>query len=77
MLGLLGAAVGIGLSYPLFEVVVSRVLREALQFPPIVIPPRVAWLAFGLGVALSSLAAVAPVYKVTQLRVTEALRRIG
>lgn len=77
LLGVLGAAVGIGLSYPLFESLVSRVLREAFQFPPIVIPPRVAWLAFSLGVGLSALAAAIPVYRVTQLRVTDALRRIG
>ena len=74
---LLGGAVGIGLSYPLFEGLVSRVLRDAFQFPPIVIAPRVAWLAFGLGVGLSALAAAIPVYRVSQLRVTDALRRIG
>lgn len=77
LLGLLGAAVGVGLSYPLFESLVSRVLREAFQFPPIVIPPRVAWLAFSLGIGLSAMAAAMPVYRVMQLRVTEALRRIG
>lgn len=77
LLGLLGAAIGVGLSYPLFEKVVSRVLRDAFQFPPIVIPSRVAWLSFGLGIGLSALAAAVPVYRVSQLRVTEALRRIG
>jgi putative ABC transport system permease protein len=77
LLGLLGAAIGVGLSYPLFEKVVSRVLRDAFQFPPIVIPSRVAWLSFALGIGLSALAAAVPVYRVSQLRVTEALRRIG
>ncbi len=77
LLGLLGAVVGVGLSYPLFENVVSRVLRDLFQFPPIVVPPRVAWLAFSLGIGLSALAAAMPVWRATQLRVTEALRRIG
>jgi putative ABC transport system permease protein len=77
LIGLLGAAIGVGVSYPLFEKVVSRVLRDSFQFPPIVIPSRVAWLSFGLGIGLSALAAAVPVYRVSQLRVTEALRRIG
>jgi putative ABC transport system permease protein len=77
LLGLLGAGIGIGLSYPLFEGVVSRVLRDAFNFPPILIAPRVAWAAFGIGVGLSALAAAMPVYRVSQLRVTDALRRIG
>jgi ABC-type antimicrobial peptide transport system permease subunit len=37
----------------------------------------VAWLSFALGIGLSALAAAVPVYRVSQLRVTEALRRIG
>ena len=77
LLGLLGAAIGLGLSYPLFEGVVSHVLQDAMNFPPILIPKRVAWLAFGLGIGLSTLAAATPVYRVAQLRVTDALRRLG
>lgn len=77
LLGLLGAAIGLGLSYPLFENIVSHALQDAMQFPPIVIHRRVAWLAVGLGIGLSVLAAAAPIYRVAQLRVTDALRRIG
>jgi putative ABC transport system permease protein len=76
LLGLLGAAIGLGLSYPLFENLVSRALREAMGFPPIVIHRRVAWLAAALGIGLSVLAAAVPVYRVAQLRVTDALRRL-
>jgi putative ABC transport system permease protein len=77
LLGLLGAAIGVGLSYPLFENLVSRALRDAMNFPPIVIHAQVAWLAAALGVGLSVLAAAMPVYRVAQLRVTDALRRLG
>jgi putative ABC transport system permease protein len=77
LLGLCGAAIGLGLSYPLFEGVVSHVLQDAMNFPPIVIPKRVAWLALGLGIGLSALAAAAPMYRLAQLRVTDALRRLG
>jgi putative ABC transport system permease protein len=76
LLGVLGAAIGLGLSYPLFEGVVSHALSDAMNFPPIVIYSRVAWLAVALGVGLSMLAAAVPVYRVAQLRVTDALRRL-
>ena len=77
LLGLLGAGLGLGISYPLFEDVVSHALRDAANFPPIVIHRRVAWLAVALGLGLSLLAAAVPVFRVAQLRVTDALRRLG
>jgi putative ABC transport system permease protein len=77
LLGLLGAALGLGLSYPLFEGVVSRALSDAMDFPPIVIHRRVAWLAVALGMGLSVFAAAVPIYRVAQLRVTDALRQLG
>jgi putative ABC transport system permease protein len=77
LLGLLGAAIGLSLSYPLFENLVSHALQDRMSFPPIVIHRRVAWLAVALGVGLSVLAAALPVYRVAQLRVTDALRRLG
>lgn len=77
LLGLLGAAIGLGLSYPLFEGVLSRALRDAMDFPPIVIHRRVAWLAVALAMGLSMLAAAVPIYRVAQLRVTDAIRRLG
>lgn len=77
LLGMLGAGIGLAISYPLFERVVSRVLQEAMNFPPIVIPRRVAWLALTLGAALSVLSGLVPMMRVGQLRVTDALRKIG
>lgn len=77
LLGMLGAGVGLGISYPLFENVVSRMLQEAMNFPPIVIPRHVAWLALSLGAALSLLSGLVPMLRVSQLRVTDALRKIG
>jgi hypothetical protein len=65
---------------------IGRSLREGFAerqiwlhygFPPIVIHGRVAWLAVALGMGLSMLAPVVPVYRVAQLRVTDALRRLG
>jgi putative ABC transport system permease protein len=77
LLGLLGAGIGIAISYPLFESVVSRVLQEAMNVPPIVIPRRVAWLALLLGAALSLISGLVPMFRVSQLRVSDALRKIG
>jgi putative ABC transport system permease protein len=77
LLGLLGAALGLGLSYPLFEGLLSRALQDAMDFPPIVIHRQVAWLAVALGMGLAMLAAALPIYRVAQLRVTDALRRLG
>jgi len=78
LLGLLGAAIGLGLSYPLFEGILSHALQDAIiDFPPIVIHRRVAWLAVALGTGLSMLAAAVPIYRVAQLRVSDALRRLG
>jgi putative ABC transport system permease protein len=77
LLGLLGATIGLGLSYPLFEGVVSHALQDAMNFPPVVIPRRVAWLALVLGIGLAMLAAAVPIYRLVQLRVTDALRRLG
>jgi putative ABC transport system permease protein len=77
LIGLLGGLMGLAISYPLIERGVSRALQESLNFPPVVIPTQVAWLSLLLGVALSVLAAAVPVYRLAQLRVTEALRRVG
>jgi putative ABC transport system permease protein len=77
LLGLLGAAIGLALSYPLFEHFLTRALRDAMDFPPIVIHGRVAWLAVALGLGLSLLASAVPIYRLAQLRVTDTFRRVG
>jgi putative ABC transport system permease protein len=77
LIGLAGGLIGLGISYPLFEGVVSRALQEAMQFPPIVVPPRVAAAALALGAGLSIVAAGVPAYRVSRLGVTQSLRRIA
>ncbi len=76
LIGFAGGLLGLGISYPLFEGVVSRALQEAMQFPPVVVPPRVAGAAVALGAGLSALAAGLPAYRVSQLGVTQSLRRV-
>jgi putative ABC transport system permease protein len=76
LLGLAGAVVGLAISYPLFEGLVSRILRDALQFPPIEISWRVASAAVLLGAGTAMLSAGLPAYRVGRLGVTEALRRV-
>lgn len=77
LLGVLGAVAGLLLSLPIVEGLVSRALREAFQFPPIEIGWRVALAALLMVVALSVVAAAVPVLRLSRLRVTEALRRVG
>jgi len=77
VLGLVGSLIGLGISYPLFEGLVSRVLRDALQFPPIEVPLRVALTAVALGAGVSMVSAWVPAYRVSQLGITESLRRVA
>jgi putative ABC transport system permease protein len=76
LLGLAGAVVGLAISYPLFEGLVSRILRDALQFPPIEISWRVASAAVLLGAGTAMLSAGLPAYRAGRLGLTEALRRV-
>lgn len=77
LLGLAGGVVGLAISYPLFEGLVSRLLQEAMRFPPIVISWRVALAALLLGAGTSMLAAGLPAYRVGRLGVIESLRRVA
>jgi putative ABC transport system permease protein len=77
VLGAVGGLMGLAISYPLFEGLVSRVLEETNGFQPIKIHPRAAAGAVVLSVLLSLLAAGLPCYRVGRLRVTEALSRVG
>lgn len=77
LLGLLGAVAGLLLSIPVVEGLVSRALREAFQFPPIEVGWRVAVAALVMVLGLSVVAAAMPVLRLSRMRVTEALRRVG
>jgi putative ABC transport system permease protein len=77
LLGVVGGLMGLAISYPLFEGLVSRVLQETNGFQPIKIHPRAAAGALVLSVVMSLVAAGVPCYRVGRLRVTEALARLG
>ena len=77
LLGLFGGVLGLAISYPLIERGISRALQESLNFPPVLIPTRVAIVALGLVAVLSVVAAAPPLYRLAQLRVTDSLRRVG
>lgn len=77
--GLLGAAVGLGLSYPLIQQGLGRFLEENMGsfFPYFRIPADVALAAAGLALVLAALAAFLPARGAAKLDAVEALRRIG
>jgi len=76
LLGLLGSLVGVGLSYLVIERVLSPFLQEALQFPPVEIPLRVAFSAVAAGAILAVLAAGLPALRLMRLEVREALGQV-
>jgi len=76
LLGLVGSLVGVGLSYLVIERVLSPFLQEALQFPPVEIPLRVAFSAVAAGAILAVLAAGLPALRLMRLEVREALGQV-
>lgn len=77
LLGLVGAGLGLAISYPLFEGLVTRALQDAMRFPPIEIPTRVAALSLLLGAGLALISAGFPALRAGRLGVTESLARVG
>jgi len=76
LLGLVGSLVGVGLSYLVIERVLSPFLQEALQFPAVEIPLRVAFSAVAAGAILAVLAAGLPALRLMRLEVREALGQV-
>ncbi len=76
--GLLGGVAGIGLAYPLIQNGMGRWLEEnmGVYFPFFRIAPGTAALALVFAVTLSAVAALIPAWRVTQLDVIDALRRV-
>jgi len=77
VLGLLGSALGLLISYPLLEGLVGPALQESLNFPETRLPLRVTLTAFGAGVTLAMLAAWIPALRVGRLEVRDALGRVA
>lgn len=79
LIAAIGGAAGVLLSYPVVEQGLGRWLEENMGsfFPYFRIPPSAAAFALVLAMALGALAAAIPAYRASQLRVTEALRRIA
>jgi putative ABC transport system permease protein len=77
--GFLGAAIGIGLSYPLVEKGLGRFLEENMGaiFPYFRVQPELAAGALALALLASLLAAAIPAYRASQLKVVDSLRRVG
>src|SRR5688500_8585439 len=79
VVALLGAALGIGLSYPLVERGLGRFLEENMGaiFPYFRVQPALAATALGLALVGSLLAAAIPAYRASKLKVVDSLRRVG
>jgi putative ABC transport system permease protein len=76
LLGLVGALVGLVLSYLVIEGVLSPYLQETLQFPALVIPLRVALGAVAASGILALLAAALPALRLIRLEVRESLGQV-
>jgi putative ABC transport system permease protein len=76
VLGLSGAALGLGLSYPLLEGLVGRVLKERLQWTDFSVPARSAWSALAAVLGLSLLSALVPARAAARMEIERALGRV-
>jgi len=79
VVGLLGGAVALGLGYPLINMGMGRWLEENMGglFPVFGITTATATAAMVLAVVLAALAAAWPAWRASQLKVVDALRRVG
>lgn len=76
LLGVAGAAVALAIAYPLLERLVGPALQERMQFPPLVIPPRLALGCVAAACGLALVSAGMPAYRLLRLGVTESLGRV-
>jgi len=77
VLGCVGSGLGLALTYPLIEGLIGPFLQENLNFPPTVVPLRVASTAFLAGIVLAVLAAWFPALRIGRLEVRDALGRVA
>jgi putative ABC transport system permease protein len=78
-LGLVAAAVGLGLSYPIVELGLGRMLEENMGawFPYFRIESETYAAAVGLGAGLAVAASIIPAVRAGRLSVSNALRRVA
>jgi putative ABC transport system permease protein len=79
VLGVLGGAIGVGLAWPLINLMVGRYIEENLgsMFPYFHLVPENMVLALVLAGILGGAAAVIPAWRASQLRVVDAVRRVA
>jgi len=77
VLGLCGGALGLGVSYPLLQGVVARVLKERLQWEGFEVPPESALSALAAVLGLALLTAHGPARTASRLEIQTALRRVA
>jgi putative ABC transport system permease protein len=79
VLGAVGGLVGIGLAWPLVNLLVGRFIEENLGnlFPYFRLVPENMAMALGLAALLGGAAAVIPAWRASQLRVVDAIRRVA
>jgi putative ABC transport system permease protein len=79
VLGALGGAIGVGLAWPLINLMVGRYIEENLgsMFPYFHLVPENMVLALVLAGILGGAAAVIPAWRASQLRVVDAVRRVA
>jgi putative ABC transport system permease protein len=77
--GLVTAIVGVGIAYPLVQLMLGRYLEENMGawFPYFRIDAVTVALAAGLAMALAVAASAIPAWSASRIRVTDALRRIA
>jgi putative ABC transport system permease protein len=77
LIGLLGAAIALGIAYPLLTGVVGPALEEGMNFPPLTIPPGLALSCLGIGCALAMASAGWPAYRISRMGVAESLGAVA
>jgi putative ABC transport system permease protein len=79
VIGALGGAIGVLLSYPFIQQGVGRFLEENMgaYFPYVRIVPEHAALAAGVSILLAAAVAAIPAYRTMRLDVVDSLRRVG
>ena len=79
VLGVIGGALGLALAFPVVQFGIGRFVEENMSgfFPYFRISLGNAIAAFGLALALATLASGIPAFQASRLKVVDALRRVA